>query len=196
MDGAILRPGDIFLTRGTAWISRAIRFFSKSFGEPRTEVNHVGLVVEGGDVWEAVVVEALSKVGRHRLRERYGPPVTDHVAVFRPLNLTPEQIDEVVAYALKQVGRNYGYPKIIAHLLDWCLMGAYVFRRLTVDENYPICSWLVAHAFSKIGKNFGVDQRAASPDDIWDFVTNENRLGGYYEQIRELAPLTKDAPSA
>jgi hypothetical protein len=46
-----------------------------------------------------------------------------------------------------------------------------VFRRLADSGKYPICSWLVAHAFSKAGKNFGVEPGAAEPDDIWDFVT-------------------------
>ena len=57
-------------------------------------------------------------------------------------------------------------------MLDWILQGAYVFRRLTSDQRYPICSWLVAHAFSKAGKNFGVAAGAAQPDDIWDFVSD------------------------
>jgi hypothetical protein len=49
-------------------------------------------------------------------------------------------------------------------------MGAYFFRRLTNNGNYPICSWLVAHSYSKAGKYFGCEPGAAEPDDIWDFV--------------------------
>ena len=37
-------------------------------------------------------------------------------------------------------------------------------------DNYPICSWVVAHAFKKVEKHFGVAAGAANPDDIWDFV--------------------------
>ena len=43
--GILLEPGDVFLTRGSSFISRAIRFFTRSIGEKRTKVNHVGLVV-------------------------------------------------------------------------------------------------------------------------------------------------------
>jgi len=62
-----LEPGDIFLTRGCDLISRAIRFFTKSIGEKRTKVNHVGLVVQRGNIKTAIVVEAQSKVVRHKL---------------------------------------------------------------------------------------------------------------------------------
>jgi len=65
--GVILEPGDVFLTRGQAFISRAIRFFTRDAGEKRTKVNHVGVVVEAGEITTAIVVEALSRVKRHRL---------------------------------------------------------------------------------------------------------------------------------
>ncbi len=39
-----LFPGDIFFTRGGAWISRAIRWAESRPGN-RGEVNHVGLVM-------------------------------------------------------------------------------------------------------------------------------------------------------
>ncbi len=39
---------DIFLTKGTSFISGAIRWFTRRIGESRTEVNHVGIIVEPG----------------------------------------------------------------------------------------------------------------------------------------------------
>ncbi len=69
---AELLPADVFLTRGSSWLSRAIRFFTRGAGEARTKVNHVGLVVEGGPIEDAVVVEALSKVKQHKLVDQYG----------------------------------------------------------------------------------------------------------------------------
>ena len=92
------------------------------------------------------------------------------VAVYRPLNLPPEEIDIIVAEAREQVGKKYGVLKLFGHLLDWLLLGAYVFRKITRNKKYPICSWLVAHAFAKAGKDFGVKPGAADPDDIWDFI--------------------------
>jgi len=182
----ILEPGDVFLTRGKGLISKAIRFFTRSIGESRTKVSHVGIVVEEGTLKTAVVVEALSMVKRHCLWEKYGPPAKDDVAVYRAKNLTSEEIKTIISVAESQVGRKYGYLKIVAHLLDWALLGAYVFRRLASNGDYPICSWLVAHSFSKAGKYFGVEPGAASPDDIWDFVSSHKDI---YECVHKLKPL-------
>jgi pheromone shutdown protein TraB len=158
-------------------------------GEKRTRVNHVGLVVRDGEESSVVVVEALSKVKRHRLRDQYGPPRTDAVAVYRAANLTSEEARTVVATAERQVGKKYGYLKIAAHFLDWLLLGVYAFRRLVPEGKYPICSWLVAYSFSKVGKHFGVDPGAATPDDIWDFIEgNPDR----YVEMRPLRPLDRE----
>lgn len=183
IDEAMLEPGDIFLTRGTGFLSKLIRFFTRTIGEERTKVNHVGVVVDGGDLENCLVAEALLKVREHRLWNQYGPPKRDRVAVYRPINLTPDQIRLVVAEAREQVGKEYGILKLVGHLLDWLLLGAYVFRRITRNGDYPICSWLVAHAFAKVGKDFGVHPGAANPDDIWDFVVEHPEV---YEGIHPL----------
>ena len=165
-----LRPADVFFTHGTSVVSRLIRFFTRGAGESRTRVNHVGVVVGGGSYHEAIVVEALSTVRRHRLWGRYGPPKRDLVAIYRPVDLSPQETAQVVAGAMRYVGRKYGWFMLIAHLLDWTLQGVYLFRRLAGIDRYPICSWVVAHAFLKAGRDFGVPAGAADPDDIWDYV--------------------------
>jgi hypothetical protein len=182
-----LEPGDIFLTRGRGFISKAIRVFTRGLGEPRTMVNHVGLVVEGGPLKEAEVVEALSSVVKHPLMERYGDGAND-VAIYRPMNLTAEEVDEVVAAAKAEVDKPYGYSEVFLHLLDWLLLGAYFFRRLGNYKDYPICSYLVADAFEVVKKTFGVPPGAATPDDIWDFVTSRPSR---YQRIRPLTRLEK-----
>ena len=184
-----IKPGDVFFTRGHSFLAKAIRFFTRSIGEKRTKVNHVGVVVEKGTMQTSIVVEALSKVYRHKLWEQYGPPSKCSVAIYRPLNINKEEINIIVTEALEQVGKKYGYFKILAHLLDWFLLGAYFFRRLTKNGNYPICSWLVAHAFSKVDKHFGVKPSAAQPDDIWDFIQKNPNL---YEKIFPLKPIWDD----
>jgi len=83
----------------------------------------------------------------------------------------------------------YDTLKLAAHLLDWLLLGVYLFRRLADNGDYPICSWLVAHAFGEAGKNFGVERGAAEPDDIWDFVTAKTDK---YECLHPLARLRED----
>ncbi|MEN8114426.1 MAG: YiiX/YebB-like N1pC/P60 family cysteine hydrolase, partial [Actinomycetota bacterium] len=157
-----LEPCDMFLTRGTGFVPSAIRFFTRRFGESRTKVNHVGIIVEEGTMTTAIAIEALVKVKRHALG-RYARKPDTAVAVYRPTNLTDAERQAIVAKAESYVGREYGFVKIAAHFLDWTLQGAYVFRRLTNMDRYPICSWVVAHAFGAAGKDFGCEPGAASP---------------------------------
>ena len=170
MRDVLLLPGDVFLTYGAGFFSKLIRFFTRTIGESRTQVNHTGIVVTEGDLESCEVVETLLRVRKHKLWKRYGPFSYDKVAIFRPINLTSEETDTIVAKAVEQIGKRYGVFTVIGHLLDWLLLGAYVFRRITLSSNYPICSWLVAYAFARAGKNFNVEPGAAQPDDIWDFI--------------------------
>jgi hypothetical protein len=186
----VLAPGDLMLTRSRGLVGWAIATFTRHVGESRTKATHTGVVVAGGPMEGAVIVEALSKVKRHGLWERYAGGRSE-VAIFRPLNLAEDQIARVVAKAESYVGRRYGYLKILAHWADWVLQGAYVFRRLTREDRYPICSWVVAHAFAAAGKHFGVEPGAATPDDIWDFVTTH---WDAYEEVLPLAPLVGGSP--
>jgi hypothetical protein len=195
LQDVFLRSGDIFLTRGTSVASWLIRFLTRRVGEARTKVNHVGLVVERGFLDEVFVIEALMKTGRverHSLWKEYGPPCRDAVAVYRPINLSPQEISFIVARARSHVGKKYGCLKIAAHLLDWICLGAYLFRRMIPDGDYPICSWIVADAYAAAGKYFDVLPGAATPDDIWDFVAE--RKPSYFVQVRPLIPLKPEVP--
>jgi hypothetical protein len=172
MEGIVLRPADIVCTRGRGKLAGLIRFFTRRVGESRSQVNHVGVIVVGGPISAAVIVEALSSVVRRRLVDGYTGKAAGDVAIFRPVNLEMGERWKIASTAMDYVGRKYGALKILAHLGDWLLQGAYVFRRIAGDDNYPICSWLVAHSFATAGRNFGVSPGAASPDDIWDFCTS------------------------
>ncbi|MCD4690143.1 hypothetical protein K8S17_01635 [bacterium] len=191
MGQLMLKRADVFLTRGPGFVSRMIRFVTRTIGESRTQVNHVGIVVEDGLLREVAIVEALSKVRRRGLWEAYGPPRKDWVAVYRPINLTEAEVTIVVTEAEMhwKKGHTYGYVKAVCHFLDWLLLGAYVFRRLARSKRYPICSWLVADAFKEAGKYFGVPPGAASPDDIWDFIQSNPDV---YEVVYPLAPLREE----
>ena len=181
----MFQPGDIFLTRGDSFVSRAIRFFSRTGGESRTMVNHCGVIVTAGGSSSAEVVEALTKVKRRRFAA-YRNSDSTQVAVYRPLNATDDQLVTIVDRAVGYVGDSYGYVKIVAHFLDWCLGGRYVFRRMAAMDNYPICSWVVAQAYADAGLTFDVPAGSASPDDIWDFVTTNPDK---YAPVHELGRL-------
>lgn len=188
-----LMPGDIFFTRGSGWISRAIRRLTKSFGEPRTVANHVGLIAGAGFGLNAWGIEALSRVRLHKLYDRYADGNSE-ICIFRPRRLTAGQKEKAVRRAGEFVNRKYGYLKIVLHFLDWFLLGAYVFRRIGRMDRYPICSYVVASAFKAIGKDFAVSSYAATPDDIWDFCINHPdryrmiwQSGGMYRKTRRKA---------
>ena len=187
-----LEPCDVFLTRGSGFVSHAIRVLTRRFGEERTEVNHVGIIVGEGTMTTAMAVEALVKVRKHPLG-RYARKPDTAVAVYRPINLTGDEKTAIVAKALTYEGRDYGFIKIAAHFLDWSLQGAYVFRRFTRMDDYPICSWLVAYAFASAQKNFGCEPGAATPDDIWDFVTTNPDM---YVLIHPLVSIGMNEPAA
>lgn len=163
-----LEPGDIFLTKGSNWVSRAIRFFSRTGGESRTEVNHAGVVISYGTYESATIVEANSTVVK-RTMGAYRRMKNTEVAIFRPVNRDEYVLETIALKANSYVGRKYGYLKIVAHFLDWCLGGRYFFRRFARMDRYPICSWVVSYSYDAVHMDFGVPPWAASPDDIWDY---------------------------
>jgi len=151
-------------------------------------VNHVGVVVKGGLISEAVIVEAVKRVRRIKLVQAYGPPSKVSVAVYRPVGIAPEQRELICFKALSYVGRKYGYLKIGAHLGDWFVSrlrgkNTYFFRRAAKMDDYPICSWVADEAYDAAGIDFG---ECPSPDDIWDRVA---AAGSGFKQVRRLAPL-------
>lgn len=179
-----LLPGDVFVTDADSLLGWAIRKFSRTKGEAPSRVNHTGLIVGGGEERTAVAVEALSRVEQHPLWEQYGQQSTG-VRIWRPLFLTPMQRELVAQHAVRYVGYRYGYTKIAAHAIDRELFGgAYKVRRWFGIDAWPICSYLVAMAY-KLGANydFGVDVKAAQPDDIDDWC------GAHPEQWQMLTPL-------
>ena len=176
--------GDIILTKGTTWLSKAIRRLTQDKGELITQVNHAGIIVSPAySLEKAVIVEALLKVRRHIIHHNYGKGHSE-IAVFRPVTCTSKEIYTIINKAESYVGNKYGFLKLILHLLDWCIGGRYFFRRIGKMDRFPICSYLVAKSFSEAGKDFGVPDRSASPDDIWDFCVNSK----HYREVRTLSP--------
>ena len=117
-----LRPCDIYLTGGPSFIARVICYFSTSKGEEKTEVNHAGILVEGGSLYSAIAMDANAKFGkvrRHPLGWYAGKK--SRVAIFRPLNLSRAEKNKIVAEAETYNNKPYGFTKIVAHFFDWGL---------------------------------------------------------------------------
>lgn len=156
---------DVVLFRSSGLIAKLIRWVTRDKGEPKTIVSHVGIMVS-----ETEIVESKTKTVKHA----FTPPAKN-CWVYRKSDLTEEQRGIIVAKALEYVGDSYGWLKILAHAADHLLFrDRYVMRRLCRLDRYPICSWLVAYAYAKIGYQFKVPPWAATPDDIWDWVTTSS----------------------
>ena len=162
-----LEPCDIFFSRSKSILGWLIRKTTQERGEAKTWANHTGIVVKAGDLRQAVVVEALTRVFRRTFYPAYGKG--PDWEVYRPLTLEAWEQCRIVERAETYVGRTYGYLKILAHAGDWLLGNARVFRRLCKIDRYPICSYLVAHCFQVVDKTFGVPSDMATPDDMMDF---------------------------
>jgi len=86
--------------------------------------------------------------------------------------------DEIVRFLLikseSYIGRQYGWLKLLIHLLDAFLTflrrkETYFFRRMMFYDRYPICSWVEAYAYKAIQVDFGCEPNTADPDVIQDY---------------------------
>lgn len=176
----MLHAGDVVCTRGSGFVSKAIRFFTRTIGESRTRVNHTAIVTHGGGLKYARIAEALSRVRWHGLWWKYAHTGTK-LWIFRHRGLSDDDKTTLTNTALSMVGRKYGYLKIAAHVADYLLLGAYVFRRLARMKNYPICSYLDGYCFFKIGVELGGHYTEISPDHIYDHCTKSDDWFLVYE---------------
>lgn len=157
--------GDIIFVRSHTLVGTLVRLFTRGRHEGPTVVNHVGLVMGSG------VIEATGKGVQYRRFADLPWTSKDEVAVYGT-KLTPAQDGAIYIKAMTYKNRKYGYLKLLAQLGDWMLGNKYFFRRLAGWDKYPICSWVVAHAYKEAGIEFGISANEATPDDIWDYVTS------------------------
>lgn len=155
-----MQQGDIILTRGPGFISRAIRRFGKEDSQEAL-VSHAGIFIS-----PVFVIEALSRVKTNAFPEEFKD---SEYVVLSPIDLSVEQRRILALIASKFSARSYGYAKIIGQAADWLTGTNWVTSRLLTWNRYPYCSFLVAEAYGSIGKNFGVPSKSTTPDDILDY---------------------------
>jgi len=182
----VLLTGDVVLTRSDTFLGKAIRLATRRLGDA-VVYNHSGLVTQSGLVpgpyadavdSGACMVEALWHVRYGSVWRFYGPPAgpkRPEVAIWRPFSLDSPTRSRIAAHAEARVGQRYASWRLLGHLADsglsWLALGHDVrlFRRINITDR-PICSMLVAQAFSSQGLDFGVSASSADPDDIADYV--------------------------
>jgi hypothetical protein len=169
----MLLPGDIIFTASTGILSDLIKYFQRSKGEPASRVAHVGIISTIGTPAQARVIESLLQGTVERKLSAYGRGY-ESVCIYRNYALSDADRIGIVNRARYYVGKKYGFTKILAHAGDYLLGGRYYFRRWAKSDNYPICSWVVAHAYAYIAARFAdIEPDYVQPDDIWDTVTHD-----------------------
>jgi len=162
------QTGDVLVILGSSWISRLIKWFSHTPGEPRTHASHVAIFVNSKTVCEitadGITFTAFADAVAHA--KRY--------VVYRCPHITPDYKIRVIGFCDSAYLRSpdYGFFTLLLYALD-SLIGKIVmtdpvlFRRLA-PVNRMVCSELVGsclnYAFRQV--LFGPHPE---PDDIENF---------------------------
>jgi hypothetical protein len=170
--------GDVILFRGNALLSKLIRRFSTTPSDKLPTIfNHVGIAVGTYSMVEAMSKVVVSSIARRATEEG------QQVMIARLVGTVLTERDSLSFWATNQVGRKYGWVKVIEHLGDYWLSkmrgkDVYFFRRLHGTGRYPICSWLVGFDYFKNVGHFrfnGIQPEYCTPDDIGDDILEGKR---------------------
>ncbi len=165
-----LRKGDVLLVEGTSRFSAAVKYLTQStwshaalfvgdtLGAPG--VGDEGLVLVEADVSDGVRAVPLS---------RYAAL---HTRICRPVGLSREEIDAIVAYTVDRLGHRYDLKHVI-DLIRYLIQAPPVPRRWrrrmlalgSGDPTRAICSSLIAQAFQSVRYPILPDVTLASSSD-------------------------------
>ena len=152
---ACLRPGDVLLVEGNTRISTAIKYLTQSTW------SHAALFVgeqagsRGPDGLPLCLVEADMVQGVHTVGLAHFRGL--HCRVCRPVSLTPEEAQQVCAFALDRVGLQYDLKNVwdlARYLLPIPPVPSRWRRRMLAlgsgDPTRAICSTLLAESFESV----------------------------------------------
>ena len=153
---AVLRKGDVLLVEGSTRISVTIKYLTQSswshaalcVGDP------MAVAPDGGEprvLLEADVIAGVRIVPISNY-------ATQHTRICRPVGLSNDEIDRVVAYATARLGRQYDRKHVwdlARYLLPTPPIPPRWRRRMLAigsgDPTRAICSTLIAEAFDSVG---------------------------------------------
>jgi len=130
-------------------------------------MTHCGVVIDSTYFIESDIKVWISPLTKLRDVEYY--------EIWECPNITEAERLIVKDTAISFFGRYYSILKLGMHAID-ALLGKllsrdiFLFRRLSKNDRYAICSWIVAYAYVKIGFDFTIPYYAATPEDIHKFV--------------------------
>lgn len=152
---ACLSPGDVLLVEGRSRISVAIKYLTQStwshaalYTGPRR-----GMVTAQGEPCSLIEADISAGVRWVPLSEFNGL----HCRVCRPIGLSLQEIDRLVAFAASRVGQRYDLKNVVdlaRYLLPTPPVPVRWRRRMLAlgsgDPTRAICSTLIAQAFQSI----------------------------------------------
>jgi hypothetical protein len=156
MLAAALRPGDVLLVEGNTRVSSGIKYLTQSTW------SHAALylgdaLAAGTDGEEAPVLLEVDMV-----EGVWAVPLSKytafHTRICRPIALTGEDTERVVAYVLSRLGQTYDLKNMFdlaRYLLPMPPLPSRWRRRIMAlgsgDPTKSICSTLIAQAFQSVG---------------------------------------------
>jgi len=198
---AVIAPGDVLLVEGNTRFSKAIKYLSQSTWSHAAF--YVGEALPGGAPgrWlvEADVVDGVIAVPLKKYAEM-------HTRICRPVGLTAENREKVVAYVLARLGHRYDLKNIVdlvRYLLPQPPVPVRWRRRMLAlgsgDPTRAICSTLIALAFQSVRYPIlpTITRRPAPRDDCNDcydeilsirhhslFVPRDFDISPYFEIVK------------
>ena len=144
-----LRPGDVLLVEGTNIFSTAIKYLTQSTW------SHAALPPVTSEKEQPQLIEADTIDGVRCIGLSYYNSY--HTRICRPVGLTPDEIDEVINFAVNMLGHQYDLRNIFdlaRYLLPTPPVPSRFRRKLlsigSGDPTQAICSSLIAQAFQAI----------------------------------------------
>lgn len=146
-----LEKGDIVLVDGNTRISTAIKYLTQSTW------SHACLYIgeKGDDSAQLNLIEADLKNGVHLINlDRYA---SFNLRICRPVNLSSEEIEQLVAFARQRIGHQYDLKNVV-DLIRYLIQKPAVpnrYRRALIslgsgEPTKAICSTLIAESFQSI----------------------------------------------
>lgn len=167
---ATLRRGDILLVEGSSRISTAIKYLTQSTWShaalcTSTPLDARGHPVRGDCLLEADVAEGVRRVPLNLYWHQ-------HTRICRPIGLSDEEIDTLVAHAEARLGNHYDLRNILdlaRYLIRMPPVPSRYRRRMLAlgsgDPTRAICSSLIAQSFQSVSYPILPDRESLPSSD-------------------------------
>lgn len=162
-----IRPGDVLLIEGRSRVSKVIRTITQS---PWTHAAlYIGRLhdIEDPHLRKTVAINLKKRENVRLIIEGVLGQGTNacplsfyrnhHIRICRPIGLTPNDAEIVIAYAIKALGKAYSVRHILdlaRFILPWSILprrwGSILFKTTSGEPESGICSSLIADAFSAV----------------------------------------------